>query len=126
MKPLIAQRLRELRARHSLTQQQVGAACGRDASTIGDWEKGSSAPPADIVAVLAQTFRVSPSYLIGVSDFESGIAPGSYLVDLDAYERNDPIWWAKVPPRHRIVDGETHQRMLAEAANGGRGQQSRT
>lgn len=99
-----ATRLVELRGK--ATQGEIAKIAGASTSSISNWESDIHSPPADAIVRLATHWGVSVEYLLGLSDFRSGLAPDSWLVDLDALEAGKPSekWAAKVPRRFRIVD----------------------
>mgnify|MGYP001179645572 CR=1 FL=1 len=110
-----AERLVALRGKDS--QQAIARIAGCSPATISNWENDVHSPPADALARLAVHWGVSADYLVGLSDFPSGLAPDSWIVDLDAYEKEHPgsAWAAKVPRRHKIVDYAELQRMESKA-----------
>lgn len=109
MSKKIADRLKELRGKAS--QAEIAKVVGRSAATVSNWEnwenaESHSTPDAEALALLATHWNVSADYIIGRSDFRSGLAPDTWLIDLDEYETPTPgkTWAAKVPRRLRIVD----------------------
>lgn len=56
------QRLRQLRAAHSLTLAELGEQVGRSPSTLSAWEKGSQLPEAESFGRLCQVFGVSQQW----------------------------------------------------------------
>lgn len=98
--------LRALRATKKVRQEDVAEAAGVVKQTVGNWESGASTPNVPQIAALSTYFDVSADYLVGLSEFPHGLAPDSWLVDLDEYEsgRSGKVWAAKVPRRMRIVD----------------------
>ncbi len=66
----LGDRVRELRERDKLTQGELAARIGTSASTLSRIEKGEiESPGSDIVVKLAQVFRVSTDFLLGVTDY---------------------------------------------------------
>lgn len=121
MSPLtskIAERLRMLRARASLSQQQVADLCRCSASLVGAWERGQHEPDASQIVTLADRYGVSADYLLARSDYESGLAPDCWIVDLDVVENVPPNtdWCVKVPRRLRIVSYDEMRKLEAEIA----------
>lgn len=53
------ERLKQLRAAHSLTLVELGERIGRSSSTLSAWEKGSQLPEAESFGRLCQVFGVS-------------------------------------------------------------------
>jgi len=52
-------RLAALRAERGLTQSQLGEKCGTDKTVVWHWEKGDSAPRADMLPLVADALGVS-------------------------------------------------------------------
>lgn len=75
-----AERLVALRGKDS--QQAIARIAGCSPATISNWENDVHSPPADALARLAVHWGVSADYLVGLSDFPSGLAPDSWIVDL--------------------------------------------
>jgi transcriptional regulator with XRE-family HTH domain len=63
---LLAQRLRELRARYDWTLHELAARSGVHYITIHRAEKGSTRITAPVVIALAKTLQVTTDYLLGV------------------------------------------------------------
>jgi transcriptional regulator with XRE-family HTH domain len=75
----LAQRLRELRARHGLTQDRVAKELGVHESAVSRWEGGTRFPTGEDLVMLSDLFRVSIDYLLGKE--RQYAAPGNALVD---------------------------------------------
>ena len=75
----LAQRLRELRARHGLTQDRVAKELGVHESAVSRWESGTRFPTGEDLVVLSDLFQVSIDYLLGRP--RQYAAPGTALVD---------------------------------------------
>ena len=75
----LAQRLRELRARHGLTQDRVAKELGVHESAVSRWESGTRFPTGEDLVMLSDLFRVSIDYLLGKE--RQYAAPGNALVD---------------------------------------------
>jgi transcriptional regulator with XRE-family HTH domain len=120
MSKKIAERLIELRGKVSLAEIAKVAGVS-SATTVSNWEnwqsEAHSMPPADVVAKLAQHWKVSADFIVGLSDFRTGLAPDSWLVHLDDYEAGvaGEKWAVKVPRRHRIVDYDGLQELKRTA-----------
>ena len=63
---LLAQRLRELRARYDWSLQELAARSGVHYVTIHRAEKGSTRITAPVVIALAKSLHVTTDYLLGV------------------------------------------------------------
>jgi transcriptional regulator with XRE-family HTH domain len=64
----IAERIRELRMRRGLTQDEVAEAIGCHESAVSRWESASRLPPCTDVLALAELFNVSVDELLGRQD----------------------------------------------------------
>lgn len=122
-----AARLRYLRTRHGLNQTQVGKAAGVSQASISEWELGKATAAVPELTALCNLFSVCADFLIGRTDYEQGLAPDSWLVDLDALEQRTPGegWAAKVPRRHRIVDYNELVQLQDELARQGKRKRGR-
>lgn len=101
-----AERLAMQRKRARLSQAKLAAQVGVAQNTISQWEKGRTTPAIPELHKLCKVFGVSADYLCAISDYPSGLAPDSWLVDLDsvAHPRDGETWCVKVPRRVRVVD----------------------
>jgi len=61
----LAARLRELRARRGLTQDQVAKRLGVHESAVSRWESGTRFPTGEDLVALAELFEVSTDDLLG-------------------------------------------------------------
>ena len=60
--------LKELRAQHSITQEQLAAAIGVERSSIGKYEGNQNViPSVDVLKAIADYFNVTTDYLLGRS-----------------------------------------------------------
>ena len=59
-------RLKELRKKNGLTQQQLADALDITKSTVSYYERGERAPSPEILIKLANTFHISTDYLLGI------------------------------------------------------------
>jgi len=66
--------LKELRAQHSITQEQLAAAIGVERSSIGKYEGNQNViPSVDVLKTIADYFNVTTDYLLGRSrTYEQG------------------------------------------------------
>lgn len=66
---MFAERLKELRKKHGITQEQLASIIGVERSSIGKYEGKSRIIPSDDVKYrIAQFFGVSVDYLLGHTD----------------------------------------------------------
>ena len=78
---MFAERLKELRKERGMTREQVAAGAGMAPSSVGNYERGDSAPDVPGLLKLCASLNVSADYLLGFSDDER---PGR--VPLDPYD----------------------------------------
>lgn len=71
MMPTLSNRLKELRLNRRLRQEQVARLVGVNTNAISTYENDSRQPSYDILIRLANLYRVSTDYLLGVSDHRS-------------------------------------------------------
>lgn len=57
---------RKLRNLHELTQEQVAEMLGVTSQAISKWERGTSYPDIETLPIIANFFKVSTDYLLGV------------------------------------------------------------
>jgi len=75
----LAARLRELRARSGLTQDQVAKQLSCHESAVSRWESGTRFPTGEDLVALSDLFSVSVDYLLGKA--HQYAAPGTALLD---------------------------------------------
>ncbi len=63
-------RLRELREKQKLSQEQLGRRVGRSKSVISSYENNLKLPPLSILTDFAAIFNVSLDYLVGIDKNE--------------------------------------------------------
>lgn len=63
-------RLRELREKHKLSQEQLGRRVDRSKSVISSYENNLKMPPLSILTDFAVIFNVSLDYLVGIDKTE--------------------------------------------------------
>ena len=65
---LFKERLKEKRHEANLTQAELAKRLGITRSSVNAWEMGISVPSTQYVVELAEIFKVSTDFLLGVSD----------------------------------------------------------
>lgn len=65
---IFAERIRELRLEHGLTQEEVGEIIGVKRYSVYSYEKGRACPEMKGLVALADYFGVSMDYLAGRTD----------------------------------------------------------
>ena len=63
----LGQRVRVIRRRHSLTQEELAEKVGISASFLGHIERGSRIASLETLVALCNTLKVSPQYLLCAS-----------------------------------------------------------
>lgn len=116
-------RLKALRVRAGLNQQELADAVGDNQSGISALENGIP-PKLEDVCNLAAYLGVTVEYLAGLVDHQTPLPPGAWLIDDDALEAclagapPDPgeLWAVAVPERHRIVSSPEYAKLAAKVA----------
>lgn len=65
---MVAERIKHLREQNVLTQAELAKRLGITRSSVNAWEMGISVPSTQYVVELAEIFKVSTDFLLGVSD----------------------------------------------------------
>ena len=68
MMPTFSKRLKELRLSRHLRQEQVARLIGVNTNAISTYENDLRQPSFEILVRLANLYRVSTDYLLGISD----------------------------------------------------------
>lgn len=128
----LAQHIRELRAKHDLTQDEVARRIGCHESAVSRWEAASRLPPCTDVLALAQLFGVSIDSLLGRK--EQPVPPAVAMLDqalldrlaeaetteeFDAIvdERRDQAAWLPVPDGAVLVPVDEAMRRARDVAD---------
>lgn len=61
----IGDKIIQLRKQHNLSQSDLAKKVGASRTIIGNYERNSNAPSAEMLSKIANTFNVSVDYLIG-------------------------------------------------------------
>ena len=64
-----AERLKELRIEHNLTQKALATGIGVTQAAVARWEAKLQIPNIEIAIKVATFFDVSTDYLLGLSDY---------------------------------------------------------
>lgn len=64
---MIADRIKDLRIQHNLTQAELAKKLNITRSSVNAWEMGISTPSTAYLIELSQLFHVSTDYLLGLS-----------------------------------------------------------
>ncbi len=65
----IGKTIKELRCEQKISQRELGVKLGVCNQTISFWEGGQREPDLDAVVKIAEYFKVSADYLLGLDDF---------------------------------------------------------
>jgi len=65
---MVADRIKSLREKQGKTQSELARQLGITRSSVNAWEMGVSVPSTQYIVELAQIFRVSTDYLLGVNE----------------------------------------------------------
>ena len=65
-----SEKIRVLRRRKSLTQEQLGDLIGVSYMTVRRWELGKTSPKTEEIKKLAEALNTSVEYLMGLGDSE--------------------------------------------------------
>jgi len=68
MVSIFSKRLKEVRDRKGLTQEDIANAIKSQKSTISMYEKGNRRPSHDMIIKIAEYLNVSADYLMGLTD----------------------------------------------------------
>lgn len=63
---MLKESIKELRVRHSLSQNQLAGQLGISQQTVAKWESGQAAPKPAMIKRIAEFFDVSADYLLGI------------------------------------------------------------
>lgn len=133
--PPIGQRIRGLRKQRRLTLEQLADLVGCHHTAISYWEREQTVPDLKWIAPLCKALECSANYLLGISKYEGGLDPDSFIVDDDALQDlrtaeswqsvaeahglapKEPLLWAmKVPKTMRVVGFKEYQKLCDEVA----------
>ncbi len=78
---MIADRVRKLREESGMTQSELAKKLGITRSSVNAWEMGISVPSTQYIVELAEIFKLSTDYLLGVDTSASVNVSG--LTDAD-------------------------------------------
>lgn len=74
-----SERLIHLRHSNNLTRKQVRESLDINESTYNRWENGSRTPDNETIVRFSNFFKVSPLYMLGISQLRNG---EEYLLDM--------------------------------------------
>ena len=77
----VAERIRELREKHNITQTSLASKLGVSRSCVNAREMGISLPTTDKIATLSKIFHTSTDYILGLSTSE--------LINLEKYNQDE-------------------------------------
>jgi transcriptional regulator with XRE-family HTH domain len=71
----LGDRIKELREKHRVTQEELAKAVGTSPTNISRLEAGEQAPRANLLAAIADYFGISTDYLLGRGPTEKDLSP---------------------------------------------------
>lgn len=95
-----ADRLRELREKKEVGQKEVGAIINVSDSSIRKYESGTRTPTPDAIIKLADYFKVTTDYLLGITDDPTG----HKITTIAAHRIDDPTTQLPEEARKSIED----------------------
>lgn len=81
---MFPERLKELRRRANITQEQLGRELGVSTSTVGMYEQGRRMPDNDMLTRICSRFSVSADYLLRDGAEDVGVMLGDLRARLSA------------------------------------------
>lgn len=67
----IGTRIKELRKRHDISQEELAAKINVSRGNVGDWERGRAKPGAEALIALSSYFSVSIDWILNGQEFQS-------------------------------------------------------
>ena len=78
---IFSERLKLLRKKHKITQEELAIRIGVERSSIGKYESTDTIPSPNILTALAEFFSVTTDYLLGVTNKPDRIAAPPELAE---------------------------------------------
>ncbi len=66
---IIAERIKEVRTEHKLSQSAFGELLEVSQDTVSLWENGKSLPTLEYLIAMCKRFSVSADYMLGLTDY---------------------------------------------------------
>lgn len=105
----IGERIKELRLKKDLTQEEVGNLINTSKQTLYKYENGIITNiPSDKIELLSDIFDVSPAYLMGWSELEDSV---EFLGIADVMKTYDYIPSSVAAGRPEKIDGQNYQQI---------------
>lgn len=115
-----AKRIRELRKKASLTQEQFGQIFGVVKATVSSYETGNSTPDDETKIRICRYFGVSSDYLIGLTDYPAKhpVTENDVKVALFGQDTNvtDEMWDDLLKYAHFLAHHHSKERYMEFAA----------
>ena len=90
---MVANKIKTLRQASGMTQTAVGKALGNSRAAVNAWEMGISVPSTQYVVELANIFRVSTDYLLGMKTSAAVSVEGLTKEDVEmVYALINHLW----------------------------------
>ena len=107
----IADRLRDLRSRKGVSQDEASEACGISRIALARYETGARSPRPEITVKLADYYGVTVDYLMGRDDIPAP-QPAKPLPPPDSIQE----YLAQLTPENRAFIEEMARKLLASQA----------
>lgn len=65
---IFAERLKELRQEHNLSQKEFGKSIGATYSAISYWESNTNEPKISYIVAICTRYGITADYLLGLED----------------------------------------------------------
>jgi len=78
---MLSERLKELRKKKKLTQDELAKLVNSKKTTISNYETGYSTPSNDMLTDLAKIFGVSVDYLLGVNNGGTSVSENKIITE---------------------------------------------
>lgn len=99
-------RIRQLRERNRMSQEELGRRVERSKSVISSYENNIKIPPLDVLVEIALVFNVSLDYLVGIDKKEMISASGLSERQKAVIENIVMVFKDKTPKRQGLSERE--------------------
>lgn len=108
------ERLKELREKHGMSQQQLADELSISRSTIGNYELGSREPSFEVLEEFADLFNVDMNYLIGKSSIERKVPLSSESENSSLFTGKEPMTdrEERMLSNFRLLSNEMQDKLL--------------
>lgn len=112
----IAERMRVLRAERGMSQTDLAQILETSLNAISKWERGETEPRAAVIIKLCSHFGVSADWVLGRTQFRSGLDPSKWILDMEVVREPIPgrPWCCRIPSDAKIVTYEEMRKVEKE------------